>query len=264
MNIFNISRDLEDIFYQIEENGGEITPELEEQLAIKEEELHAKLDSYRRVHSKMLSDAKTCKEEETRIAKLRKTKEAQAERLKTTMLEAVQRFGATGKSGNKLVNLPDAKLYTKATVCTEIDNNRASVLMQIFLDIYRTAWEQDTLDAQYGKMTNNELLEKINAKYKENYDLIYSKVSLADTPEFMPFSFDDLVALRINFQFSYNLVELNGADKFSLLNAWFDNEESTSNFIESDVSKTVVKSMIKDGLNISVARIEEHDSLIIK
>ena len=30
MNIFNISRELEDIFFQIEENGGEITPELEE------------------------------------------------------------------------------------------------------------------------------------------------------------------------------------------------------------------------------------------
>ena len=32
MNIFNISRELEDIFYQIEENGGEITSELEEKL----------------------------------------------------------------------------------------------------------------------------------------------------------------------------------------------------------------------------------------
>ena len=254
MNIFNISRDLEDIFYQIEENGGEITPELEEQLAIKEEELHAKLDSYRRVHSKMLSDAKTCKEEETRIAKLRKTKEAQAERLKTTMLEAVQRYGAAGKSGNKVINLPDAKLYTKASACTEIDLNRSTTLMQIFLDIYHTGWEQDTLDAQYGKMTNDELLERINQKYKELYP----------NEEVVPYSFDDLLALRINFHFGYNLIELNGTDKFSLLNAWFDNEESPNNFIEADVNKSVVKNMIKDGLNISVARIEEHDSLIIK
>lgn len=254
MNIFNISRDLEDIFYQIEENGGEITPELEEQLAIKEEELHAKLDSYRRVHSKMLSDAKTCKEEETRIAKLRKTKEAQAERLKTTMLEAVQRFGATGKSGNKLVNLPDAKLYTKSSACTEIDLNRSSILMQIFLDIYRIAWEQDTLDAQYGKMTNNELLEKINAKLIELYP----------NQEIELFTFEDLLGLNINFTFSYNLIELNSADKFSLLNAWFDNDECSNNSISSEVNKTKIKNMINDGCNISIGRIEHHDSLIIK
>ena len=76
MNIFNISRELEDIFLQIEENGGEITPELEERLAITEENLHNKLDSYRRVYSKFMSDAKTCKEEETRIAKLRKTRKS--------------------------------------------------------------------------------------------------------------------------------------------------------------------------------------------
>ena len=254
MNIFNISRDLEDIFYQIEENGGEITPELEEQLAIKEEELHAKLDSYRRVHSKMLSDAKTCKEEETRIAKLRKTKEAQAERLKTTMLEAVQRFGATGKSGNKLVNLPDAKLYTKATACTEIDLNRTSILMQIFLDIYRIGWEQDTLDAQYGKMTNNELLERINAKLVEFYP----------NQEVELFTFEDLLSLNINFTFSYNLVELNGVDKFSLLHAWFDNAECADNSISAEVNKTKIKNMITDGCNISIGRIEKHDSLIIK
>lgn len=254
MNIFNISRDLEDIFYQIEENGGEITPELEEQLAIKEEELHAKLDSYRRVHSKMLSDAKTCKEEEIRIAKLRKSKEAQAERLKTTMLEAVQRFGATGKSGNKLVNLPDAKLYTKATACTEIDINRSVILMQIFLEIYRSAWEQDTLDAQYCKLTNAELLEKINNKYQE----------LHPNDEIRPFTINDLESLTISFQFNYNIIDLNGVDKYSLLNAWFDNDYDSSNSISANVEKTFVKNKIKGGEDISIARIEEHDSLIIK
>ena len=44
-NIFGISQELEDIFYQIEENGGEITPELEERLAITEDKLHDKLDN---------------------------------------------------------------------------------------------------------------------------------------------------------------------------------------------------------------------------
>ena len=255
MNIFNISQELEDIFYQIEENGGEITPELEERLAITEDKLHDKLDSYRRIYSKFMSDAKTCKEEETRIAKLRKSKESQAERLKDTMLTAVQQFGALGKSGNRLINLPDAKLYTKASACTEIDLNRSSILMQIFLNLYHIAWEQDTLDARYGCMNDSDLVDTIN---EELFKLYPNEDNL------QPFTIDDIKALKINFSFSYSLSDLNNIARFSLLNAWFDNEQCGNNFISADVNKTEVKNMIKDDYNISIANIVEHDSLIIK
>ena len=254
MNIFNISRELEDIFYQIEENGGEITPELEEKLAITEDKLYDKLDGYRRVHSKLLSDAKTCKEEETRIAKLRKTKENQAERLKNTMLTAVQQFGALGKSGNRMINLPDAKLYTKASACTEIDNNRAAILMQLFFDIYRIAWEQDTLDVQYGCISDNELISKINDKL----------IKLYPNEEIDLFTIDDLNSLNINFNFTYNLSDLNNTARFSLLNAWFDNANININSISTVINKTEVKNRIKDGANITLGNIVEHDSLIIK
>ena len=252
MNIFNISRELEDIFYQIEENGGEITPELEERLAITEDKLYDKLDGYRRVHSKLLSDAETCKKEETRIAKLRKTKEHQAERLKDTMLSAVQQFGALGKSGNRTINLPDAKLYTKASSCTEIDNNRSVILMQLFIDFYRTAWQQDVLE-QCAYIDDEKLLEKINDKFIEQYP---NEVYL--------FTIDDLHSLKINFNFSYNIHDLNNVSKFSLLRAWFDNEEINNNFIQADVSKTECSSKIKSGFNITIANINKHDSLIIK
>lgn len=254
MNIFNISQELEDIFYQIEENGGEITPELEERLAITEDKLHDKLDSYRRVYSKFMSDAKTCKEEETRIAKLRKSKESQAERLKDTMLTAVQQFGALGKSGNRLINLPDAKLYTKASACTEVDLNRSSILMQLFLDVYHVAWSQDTLTSQYSSMTDARLLDLINDKYAEAYP----------NEEVVPFTIDDLYNLKLNFNFSFTISELNCADKFSLLQAWFDNAEINGSSISADINKTSVKARINDGDDISIASVVYHDSLIIK
>lgn len=254
MNIFNISQELEDIFSQIEENGGEITPELEERLAITEDKLHDKLDSYRRVYSKFISDAKTCKEEETRIAKLRKTKESQAERLKDTMLAAVQQFGALGKSGNRLISLPDAKLYTKSSACTEVNLNRSSILMQLFLDVYHVAWSQDTLDGQYGSMTDEVLLDMINDRFAKAYP----------NEEIVPFTIDDLYNLKLNFSFSFNLSELNCTDKFSLLQAWFDNAEIDGSSVSADVNKTTVKSRINDGDDISIASVVYHDSLIIK
>lgn len=47
-SIYNITTELEDIFLELEENGGELTPELEERLTITQDNLKSKLDSYRK------------------------------------------------------------------------------------------------------------------------------------------------------------------------------------------------------------------------
>ena len=45
-NIYNITAELEDIFLELEENDGELTPELEERLAITQDNLKEKLNNY--------------------------------------------------------------------------------------------------------------------------------------------------------------------------------------------------------------------------
>ena len=260
MNIFNISRELEDIFNQIEENGGEITPELEERLAINEELLHDKLDSYRRIHSKFLADAKICKEEETRIAKLRKTKENQAERLKAVMLDAVQKYGATGKSGNKLVNLPDAKLYTKSSMCTEVDANLACILKDCFLSVFKVSWTMDTLEE--SSYNDKFLIKLINETFYYQYPDT-AKTMMEDKGHL--FTVDDLEAMNLEFKFSFNLNELNRCDKGSLLKAWFDNadfQDKASCAI--DINKTNLKNRILDANEISIGSVIEHEVLMIK
>ena len=110
-SIYNITTELEDIFLELEENGGELTPELEERLAITQESLKSKLDSYRKAYTMFNLEAESCKKEEQRLAVLRKTKENNAERLKSVMLDAVITYGDLGKSGNKVINLVDSTLY---------------------------------------------------------------------------------------------------------------------------------------------------------
>ena len=112
-SIYNITTELEDIFLELEENGSELTPELEERLAITQDNLKEKLNNYRKAYTMLNLDAESCKKEEQRLAVLRKTKENNAERLKGIMLDAVIAYGDLGKSGNKVINLVDSKLYTK-------------------------------------------------------------------------------------------------------------------------------------------------------
>ena len=46
MNIWQIQQDLLDIFNELEDNGGELTPELEEKLAVTQEDFKNKIKSY--------------------------------------------------------------------------------------------------------------------------------------------------------------------------------------------------------------------------
>ena len=46
MNIFQIEQELKELFDTLEENGGELTPELEEALAISQTDFVNKIKSY--------------------------------------------------------------------------------------------------------------------------------------------------------------------------------------------------------------------------
>ena len=98
------------------------------------------------------------------------------------------------------------------------------------------------------------MIDRINKKLIE----LYPK------EEITPFTIEDIYSVKINFNFTYSIADLNRIDRFSLLNAWFDNDKFTNNSISADVNKTEVKNKIKDLYNISIAKVVEHDSLIIK
>lgn len=144
-NIYNITAELEDIFLELEENGGELTPELEERLAITQDNLKSKLDSYRKAYTMFNLEAESCKKEEQRLAVLRKTKENNAERLKGVMLDAVITYGDLGKSGNKVINLVDSKLYTKNSKCVEINENLNQIFIDLVLEHLQSLWDNDMI-----------------------------------------------------------------------------------------------------------------------
>ena len=92
-SIYNIQQNLLDIFNQIEENCGEITPELEEQLNMSKDEFEDKIKSYTCVIHQLESDLCAIKEEKDRLDSIKKSKEKTIESLKRIMVEAIQLFG---------------------------------------------------------------------------------------------------------------------------------------------------------------------------
>lgn len=74
-NLYSIEQELLNIFNELEDNGGELTPELEEKLKITEKDGRIKLENYCKFIKSIDADANACKEEYQRLSKKRKSYE---------------------------------------------------------------------------------------------------------------------------------------------------------------------------------------------
>lgn len=194
-SIYEIKQDLLNIFDTIEENSGEITPEQEELLAIKQEELNIKLNNYNKALISWNADIIACKEEEKRIAAVRKKHENRINKLKEVMLDAVLTFGDTGKSGNKVVELPTVRLFTKATPKIEVDDVRIDILIEHIDSYILELYSNGCLNLDCGIDATN-FLENINNRVLAEYGA-----------DFEPFTMMDLITLKIDITSHLNIIE---------------------------------------------------------
>lgn len=121
MNLYQIEQELLDLYNQIEENGGEITPELEERLVITQENFSSKLENYAKFVKSLEGNINLMDSEIERINKLKQTKQNLINRLEKNMLNALRLFG--NKDPQKDIwryELPTFKLSTRQSQSVEI------------------------------------------------------------------------------------------------------------------------------------------------
>lgn len=92
-NLFNIDADLFALYNEIENNSGEMTPELEAQLEISEAERMTKGEGYVYVIKQLRSQADMIKSEIKRLQELAKRYENSADKLSDTLLQSVVAHG---------------------------------------------------------------------------------------------------------------------------------------------------------------------------
>lgn len=110
--MYEITDELREIFDIIEEAEGEITPEIEERLAIAEEEYENKIMSYYRIIQENKAQNQSIKDEIDRLNRIAYSNNRIEEKLKGRILVAVQEFGYVGKSNNMKLDLDKLKLWT--------------------------------------------------------------------------------------------------------------------------------------------------------
>lgn len=241
-NIFELGTALQKVFEEIEENDGELTPELEKELDITSQNFKDKIEAYCQVLTMYNSDIECCKNEKDRINSIQKTKKNNVERIKQRLLEAVEEFGEIGKKGNKVIETPVRKLFTKELTSVEENETRRNKLVYHFLNFIEELSRQGILELGEDIDVNG-LLASVNANAKAEYEL---PDEFGNTPveEFVPYTIADLQAIKLNITESVSLYNMVTRD--SVVGSLIASDEIHP--IGSELDKDIAKAILNDAL----------------
>lgn len=115
-SLYTISGDLLALLSAIEANEGEITPDIEQALAITEDQFAAKATDYGLAILNLEAMAKAAKAEKERLAGLQKFYENVSNRLRSALC------GAMDVLDHPKVESPSVRLFLRHTTATEVDD----------------------------------------------------------------------------------------------------------------------------------------------
>lgn len=233
-SIYNIQQDLLDIFNQIEENEGEITPELEEQLRISQDEFADKIRSYTCVIRQLECDLAAIKDEKARLDAIKKSKEKTIERLKKVMIEAIQMFGDTSKTGIKFIDYGTGKVSIRKSENIELDDDKLKAFTNRFISYFNWIRYQNTFDQT--EFDCKEIVDYCNNIHDKNSD---GDVILTDFTE------DDMTKIQADLDFRISLKDMISTEKGrnlmrAILN--YNTNVSAKPFIDKKALKDEIKS----------------------
>jgi hypothetical protein len=110
-SLYNITEKYLNLCKEIEDNDGELTPELEKELAINEEEVEDKLKAYYYIIAQTKGEIDVISDEISRLKEKQNNKDKLIERLKKATNNALMLFGVQQKSGNYKLEFPDLTIF---------------------------------------------------------------------------------------------------------------------------------------------------------
>ena len=171
MNIWQIQQDLLNIFDEIEENGGELTEELESQLAISQEDFRSKVENYTNVIKSIKADIAAIDEETKRLTALKKSKSALIDKLSKVIIEAVDRFGDTTKNGGKFFDYGTGKVSIRNSQKVELDDDKAKCMANEYAKCI--AFENMLGNASNREnITHEEMIQRCREHKTTNLDIV--------------------------------------------------------------------------------------------
>lgn len=242
MNIFEIQKELVDIFNELEENGGELTDELADKLNVTQDNFKTKVKSYVDAMKSLDSDMNCIDTEIKRLQTLKKSKKSTYERLERICIAAVEAFGDVTSKGIKYFDYGTGKIQIrnseKVNVNDELCDIVASELNRAF------AFEAMLGDASVREgFTIEDITERVKA---HGIDI----------------TANDLNNLNLSIKFNDVVSDLLSGDLYKSMVKLIHDYPIMK--IEPSIDKTMIKKELKDGNNLTFANIIPNQMLTIK
>ena len=251
-SIFDINRELYSLYDQIEEPGGEITPEIEEKLELHGQEMTNKVKSITNYINKLKADILAIKSETDRLAKLKKSKENTIKGLTNLVLFAIKKYGTEDKSGKKWIDWGTGKVTIRKSETIEVNSKKLEAINDMLKVTFANGIYTGTLN-QNSSVDEQALLDAIvnTAKDSGNYEC--SEIEI-----------EDLDDVNIEVTVPVKLTDLLKGDGYQLMtNIGAVNRDGWK--FKPSIDKKLMKVKIKDdGCVSNIAELVENDNLTIK
>ena len=145
-SIFNIESELLAIFEELEDNGGELTPELEEKLELNGQEVTCKVKSYVSYIQKLQADQAAIKAEQDRLKKLADSKQKTIDNISNLVLYALDKFGNEDKKGKKFFDWGTGKVTTRKSTSIEVDTKKIEGVTELLSMTFANGIYTNTLN----------------------------------------------------------------------------------------------------------------------
>ena len=253
MNIYQLQNELLAIFDEIEEAGGEITPELEQELNITVDNLKSKVQDYVNVIKCLNMDIASIKEEKKRLTDLANRKTNVVNRLSKTIIEAIKQFGDTKRSGVKYIDYGIGEVSIRKSQAVDADNDCIEHIGVCLRKAIEYARDNNQLDVNESIDLDN-LIKVIDATTVDD-GVVHHGFAVNE---------DDLAHTDITLSIKVPAASLTDGSNYYLLKAIAKRGNVFS--LESSINKTELKNALKqDGACAPhIAKLVYNENLSIK
>lgn len=251
-SIFDIDKELYALYDEIEEAGGEITPEIEEKLELNGQEMTNKVKSITNYINKLKADLLAIKSETDRLAKLKKSKDNTITGLTNLVLFAINNYGTEDKKGKKWIDWGTGKVGIRKSTSVELDDKKIENLVDVLKTTVVNGIYTNTLH-QFDSIDPNAILDAAVHSAQIERDITNSEVEVEDM--------DDVI---VNVTIPVSMSNLLKGDGYMLLTKMGDVSKDGWSFKPSVDKKAMKVKLTDEGCTSNIAKVVENDNLTIK
>lgn len=251
-SIFEIDKELYALYDEIEEAGGEITPEIEEKLELNSQEMTNKVKSITNYINKLKADLLAIKSETDRLAKLKKSKENIIAGLTKLVLFAINKYGTEDKKGKKWFDWGTGRVGIRKSTSVELDDKKIENLVDVLKTTVVNGIYTNTLH-QSSSIDSQSLLDAAIHNAQIEGDITNSEVEVEDM--------DDII---VNVTIPVTMANLLQGDGYMLLANMGDVAKDGWSFKPSVDKKAMKVKLTDEGCTSNIAKVVENDNLTIK